>query len=407
MAIAERTGHTTKTATGASAAPQITLSQAPVQNNLLVAFVTIDTTTPTLSAAAGWTKLTTQANTVNCALFWKVAGVGESATQQPASLSASDDWIVIMTEFSGAATSLPVDVEGAGLDSTSPFVTPGVDPVDGVERLAVLGVGSNDNDTPPYDTEQVGGNVATEIGEVAFAGPKLGAGAWFYVYASTPAGTISGQASGAPNAASTAHIAFFKPGAAALTQSVSGTLSSSAGVQKEGRKFPAGTVTSSALLVKRTERALTAAIASAGALLKETRRALGGAFASSGALGLVRIFAHAVGGAIAPVGGLVKLVAKPLAGALASAGSVLKEARKFLAGAIAWAGSLLAEWRGALCIEGTAAPDLALMGRAAGDLGLSGLPVSELVGSYAAAGDLGLGGLAAADLRGELVGVRC
>lgn len=196
---------------------------------------------------------------------------------------------------------------------------------------------------------------------------------------------------------------------ASAKKSVAGSVSSSAVVFKEGRKFPAGTVSSSSAVVRLASKGLASGISSAsGGLLRETRKGLAGAISSISSVGLVRIFGKAVAGAIASGGSLVKLCKKGLAGSLASAGSVLKGARKFLASAIASAGSLLSELTGlGVCVEGNAKPDLVGSYAAAVDL----------TGSYGAAAELGMaswasvdlaGGYAAApDLTGTLEAARC
>jgi hypothetical protein len=82
--------------------PTITLSSAPVQNNLLIAVVWGVTATP--SAGTGWTLDTSfSAGSYYVASFYKYAGVAESTTQTPSSTSQALASLV-MWEVAGVST---------------------------------------------------------------------------------------------------------------------------------------------------------------------------------------------------------------------------------------------------------------------------------------------------------------
>src|SRR5688500_5986668 len=74
----------------------VTLAAAPANGDLLVALVS----GPVTTVSSGWAKLTNITSTGNGALFWKVAGAGESATQQPCTTTAL--WVCVMREYNSS-----------------------------------------------------------------------------------------------------------------------------------------------------------------------------------------------------------------------------------------------------------------------------------------------------------------
>lgn len=94
---------------------QITLAQAPTQNNLLVAMTSGQDINP--NAAAGWTKSPYSIGSAaqdNLLVWYKIAGAAESATQTPSNSSVNTS--VQMWEFNGALglPTLVVDQTGTG-----------------------------------------------------------------------------------------------------------------------------------------------------------------------------------------------------------------------------------------------------------------------------------------------------
>src|SRR6266568_8345782 len=93
----------------------ITITSAPTQNNVLLAWVLVAATAiPT--AASGWTAVGSGAGGGTgqgvraSRWFWKVAGSGESTSQTPAA-TQSVAWAASIIEYSGVDTTTPVDVD--------------------------------------------------------------------------------------------------------------------------------------------------------------------------------------------------------------------------------------------------------------------------------------------------------
>lgn len=154
MAIAHvRSG----TGSADNATVSVTLGAAPAEGNLLVAMVSFPSGAETLAATGTWTELTRVDPADKSALYWKVAGAGESATQSPALASDAKTWVCAMAEYSGCATTTPLEAETATSDADATKTTTGTcDPTDGVERLIVVGAASDGNRT--FSAQKVNGS---------------------------------------------------------------------------------------------------------------------------------------------------------------------------------------------------------------------------------------------------------
>lgn len=100
----------------------ITLTSAPTNGNLLIASAWNLSGVPT--TGSGWTQIDTLNLTVDGATYWKIAGVGESATQTPIGTTTSN---ICIAEFSSTAgfPANPIDVHSIkqGTAASPPTVT--------------------------------------------------------------------------------------------------------------------------------------------------------------------------------------------------------------------------------------------------------------------------------------------
>src|SRR6266581_1507442 len=95
----------------------ITMTSAPTQNNVLLAWVLVAATAiPT--AASGWTAVGSGAG----------GGSGESTSQTPAA-TQSVAWAASIIEYSGVDTTTPVDVDSVQIVAgAATFTTPTITP---------------------------------------------------------------------------------------------------------------------------------------------------------------------------------------------------------------------------------------------------------------------------------------
>lgn len=148
-----------KSNTGLGTTVSAVMDAAPTEDNILVAMVAI-VGVVTTTAQSGWTRLTEVKSTNTGALYWKVAGTGESTTQTPVVSTAgpTSDWIVFIAEYRGINEIVPLDVETGNSDGDSTKTTTGsCDPTDSVERLIIGGAFSADNSNG-WSLEKVNGS---------------------------------------------------------------------------------------------------------------------------------------------------------------------------------------------------------------------------------------------------------
>lgn len=220
MAFGDCVQAKTAAAIGSNVDTTVVLTTPPVQGNLLVAFVAWNgTQTPT--AAAGWTLCTVLASPDNACFAYKIAAASESATQEPLTLSGSATKGVSLLEYQGPFQASPLDVEDAQVQNGATKTTPGVDPVDGVQRLIVCAAVSDHGSGTSYSTQKIAGSTGGVTERTDFAGQgSVSQSVWDRVVASTAAGSYNGSASASPTDNGAAHIAIF---ASAATQTISPT----------------------------------------------------------------------------------------------------------------------------------------------------------------------------------------
>jgi len=138
-----------QTKTGTTSA---TFTSAPTNGHLLVAYVyNLAAGTPTIT---GWTALTNYTtgggSAQSCTMFWKISAGSETGAITPSTTSAN----IVIIEYSGNATSSPVDVETAALPTNvgSAYTSSSLTPTSTVERLFVFAVGHKISNAVPTAT---------------------------------------------------------------------------------------------------------------------------------------------------------------------------------------------------------------------------------------------------------------
>jgi hypothetical protein len=123
-----------------STAPSVTMGTAPVNGNLLVAFVFGSSSTPT--ANTGWTLQTAFSQGSGFWYFYmftKVAGAGESTTQSPVTAGSSGYWTVGIYEIDGQNATTPVLLTASQYAANNVYATTPVFP--GFENTLALFAG--------------------------------------------------------------------------------------------------------------------------------------------------------------------------------------------------------------------------------------------------------------------------
>lgn len=117
-------------------------------------------------------------------------------------------------------------------------------------------------------------------------------------------------------------------------QSVSGGITPSGAVTKQGNKTLSGGATPSGALLKLTSKLFSGGITPSGTIAKQAQKAFTGGITPSGVLATARMFAAVLSGAITPSGSLLKQAEKTLGSTLTSSGTLSKTSNKTLAGSI-------------------------------------------------------------------------
>ncbi len=184
---------------GTSTTPTRAFGSTPVAGNLLVAFVEINSASVTSTAINGWTRLLGTGNgTDSVAALYKVAGVGESATAAPCTLSSSQLWTISVAEFSGTDPSAPLDTWAyTSASAAIKTITNACDPADGVERLLV-GHAMTDGSSRTWSGHKFNGSttgVSWQDGiATGTAAGGLASTSWYKVEATTVAGNYTAEA---------------------------------------------------------------------------------------------------------------------------------------------------------------------------------------------------------------------
>lgn len=199
------------TGTGTTATATVT---APTQGNLLFAIVTL-TAGGVMTASGTWNKLneTTNASGNRSAVFYKVAGAGESTSQAICTWGVSSGWAISYCTASGNHQSAPLDVSGANNDNLSPItLTAAVNPVDSVERLLV-GAAAIDTRTGTFSTEKFNGSTTgvTQLITSAHATNAIKNDLFSAIDTNTAAGNYTSEAAATGLTAGTIFLAIFAP----------------------------------------------------------------------------------------------------------------------------------------------------------------------------------------------------
>lgn len=117
-------------------------------------------------------------------------------------------------------------------------------------------------------------------------------------------------------------------------QTVSGSITPTGALVKQGKKILTGGITPTGVAVKQDKKILTGALAPAGVLTKQAKKLLTGGITPSGALNRLKLLFKALTGSITPTGSLRKQTNKVLTGSLTPVGVLLKTATKRLGGSI-------------------------------------------------------------------------
>lgn len=126
------------TGTGSSTTPQVVFASAPSAGDLIVVMTSF-AVVASGTTNSGWTDWTGASlfSTDVGAPYYKVAGAGESATQNPSTLVSSTSWTCVGRIYSGADQSAPLEVADLVASTTTSKASSAVDPANSVERLFV------------------------------------------------------------------------------------------------------------------------------------------------------------------------------------------------------------------------------------------------------------------------------
>jgi hypothetical protein len=193
---------------GSSVAVSGTMSPAPVQGNLLLAWVATALTTQ-LVANTGWTIPTggtafggTGGTGRSVAWVYKWAAAGESTTQTP--VTGSSTYGLWIAELSGLDPTLPIDVCAAQTTASGATQNlPTISPASGVERFFIGAWSTRGAGLNKMSAETIGGVSATEFVDFAQGSTTMNvAGA--YLDVNPTSGTYTGSGTDANTTAATA-----------------------------------------------------------------------------------------------------------------------------------------------------------------------------------------------------------
>jgi hypothetical protein len=208
-------------ASGTSTTPQVTLGAGPTQGNLLIAWIatngagTVGRTT--ITAANGYAILTVSlvsgVATDPCALAWKIAGAGESTTQNPGT-TVSGPWSCRVVEYNnpnGWPVS-PVDTElSQSVASTASYTTPSRTPTASLADCVVAAGYGCVNTARTWSVEAFSGS---NVGAVTEDGDAAG-GAIATAAITSTTGAYQGSATCSAATGGADGIAIFTPNVAA------------------------------------------------------------------------------------------------------------------------------------------------------------------------------------------------
>lgn len=153
----------TRTATGDSAAPQVTLLAAPLEGSALTAVV-VTNQNKVQTVAASWTRISGP-NDVRSNVYHKVAGAVESTTQAPCTMVAGE-WECGIIEHSGTLATSPLDVSGTNADASTPVDLTAINPTDSIPAV-LMGIAIAAGNAPTWSGQTIGGVAADERADAA------------------------------------------------------------------------------------------------------------------------------------------------------------------------------------------------------------------------------------------------
>jgi hypothetical protein len=194
-------------ANGSGDSPAVTFSEPPVKNRLIVVCVAMNGTGRTLSAGTGWALLSQGSNSDEGVICWKVARAGESATQQPFTITnASPAWRAHGAIFRLAAGRAPVvDVEVANNDNDNTRTSTSLNPTDNITALFIGFAHTDSLDT--FASRNFSGTAGTTIGTELLS--NVSSTAW-YLIASTSTSSWFSRTTTTSGANGVAYLAIFR-----------------------------------------------------------------------------------------------------------------------------------------------------------------------------------------------------
>lgn len=264
----------------ATAHPNADMSSAPVQGNLLVAFVAQQNTGSTLTANTGWTALTATANGDAGRMFYKVAGASEGTNQQPCTTShTARAWVCLIVEHSGIDPT-PLDVENAVGDAGSTKTSPTVNPTS-TGAVVVIGAAYSTSASTTFSNQMVNSS-ATGVSERGDLGDGSGnnqtSGTIWDFSQATAAASYATTVGASVAEAGGIHIAVFKASSGTqYPQAVSGSLSFAGDITKRTSRAIAASLGFTGAIARLTARSLSATLGFSGQTNKQTNRNLSGA----------------------------------------------------------------------------------------------------------------------------------
>lgn len=199
--------------TGTDTNPNVTLAGAPSLGDLVVCYVSWNSTAvPSSSGSANL--LTEISSTDEAIMAWRIAGAGESATQQLVVLGTARAWVCHIGVYSSPDSPTPIEVHGGNVDNdATKTLTTAVNPTDGIERLLVGGAFSNGGHT--FSAEKFNGSTTgvNALGDAA-NGSSNSSAYWDMIQDPTVAGNYTCEAVASISQNGGVYLAIFKPAAA-------------------------------------------------------------------------------------------------------------------------------------------------------------------------------------------------
>lgn len=324
-------------ANAASLTQTVNAPSGIVSGNVLVCSISFNGAPGTVTSPTDWVQVAYEAGASNprIGLYRKIAAAGEPSTYSW-TLTTSVACGMVIARYSNVDNTTPGDVTAVASFSAaavSAFNLTGVTiQTAGAMLIACMGV----NSATTVITEA--STLVTEVAEVGGKRCELDDG----VQASAGATGTVNYTFGASRACAGIVWALRPVSGTQFTQSVSGAITPSGTINKQGQKGVSGVVNSSGVAIKLISTAKTGTLSMAGTALKQVQRALSGALTSAGAISVSRLFIQAMTGVLSSSGALTKQALHNLSGNLTSGGALIKATYRSLTGSLSTAGTLVA-----------------------------------------------------------------